>query len=131
MSTSISPDPMAIFDPAIRPDPYPLYASLLENGRLARDATSGIWFLFGYEECALALKETELFSADRTMPNQEGALPARGRSMLRSDPPDHTRIRSTVARAFTPRAIAALEPRIREIARQLLQPLQPGRPFDV
>jgi cytochrome P450 len=132
MSTSRSTEPARIFDSAVRPDPYPLYAALREHARVTRDAGSGIWYLFGYEECALALRETERFSADRSAPDPAQPLvPARGRSMLRSDPPDHTRIRSTVARAFTPRAIAALEPRIRDIAEQLLADLAPGRPFEV
>jgi cytochrome P450 len=134
MSTSISPDPGRIFDPAVRPDPYPLYASLRERARVTHDPASGIWFLFGYEECASALRETESFSAERVLP---GRVPAaepdgpRGRSMLRSDPPDHTRIRGTVARAFTPRAIAALEDRVHEIVEELLRPLRAGQPFEV
>jgi cytochrome P450 len=123
-------EPANIFDPAVRPDPYPLYAALRENARVTHDTGLGIWFLFGYEECSQALRETERFSAERTPP---GAEPPRtpGRTMLRSDPPDHTRIRNTVSRAFTPRAIAALEPRIQEIAEQLLADLASGRPFEV
>jgi len=123
-------EPTGIFDPAVRPDPYPLYAALRESARVTHDPGSGIWFLFGYEECSQALRETERFSAERTPPGGEPPRAA-GRSMLRSDPPDHTRIRNTVSRAFTPRAIAALEPRIQEIVEQLLAELVPGRPFEL
>jgi cytochrome P450 len=95
-----------------------------------RDEAHGVWCLYGYEESAFVLRETEGFSANRPTPDQAEPV-ALGRSMLRSDPPDHARIRNTVARAFTPRAIAALEPRIHEIADQLLADLRPGRPFEV
>jgi cytochrome P450 len=51
-------------------------------------------------------------------------------TMLTADPPDHERLRRVVNRAFTPNSITALEPRIREIARELLEPLRHGS-FDV
>src|SRR5215471_7795806 len=127
-ATSI--EPSRVFDPAVRPDPYPLYAALRERGRAIHDEAYGVWCLFGYEECAFALREAEGFSANRPTPDQAGPVDL-SRSMLRSDPPDHARIRSTVARAFTARAIAALEPRIREVTEQLLAELRPGRPFEV
>jgi cytochrome P450 len=129
-SGSVAADPTLIFDSAIRADPYPLYGALLERDRVVQDAASGTWFLLGYEECARVLRETEAFSAERGGPG-ESMGPMGGRTMLGSDPPDHTRLRGTVARAFTHRAIAALEPRIREVARRLLEPLRPGEPFEV
>ena len=45
------------------------------------------------------------------------------RLMLFSDPPDHTRLRSLVSKAFTPRAVAAIEPRVRDILDELLEKL--------
>lgn len=52
-------------------------------------------------------------------------------TMLVSDPPDHERLRRVVNRGFTPRAIAALDPRLRQLAGELLAPLAKGEPFDI
>src|SRR5205807_929725 len=48
-----------------------------------------------------------------------------------TDPPDHERLRGVVARAFTPRSVSALEPRMNEVARDLVTPLVEGAAFDV
>ncbi len=52
-------------------------------------------------------------------------------TMLTVDPPDHERLRRVVNRAFTPRSIAAIEPRVRAVTRELLAPLADGEPFDI
>jgi cytochrome P450 len=59
------------------------------------------------------------------------ALLAITRQMLFLDPPDHTRLRGLVAKAFTPRVLAALRPRIQSIADQLLDAVQDQRYMDV
>ena len=51
--------------------------------------------------------------------------------LLTLDPPDHTRIRRLVSGAFTPKAIAGLEPFIREIAARLLAPADAAAEFDL
>ena len=51
--------------------------------------------------------------------------------MLRVDPPDHTRLRSLVSKAFTPRAVEALQPRIQTIADDLLDAVPTDAPFDL
>jgi cytochrome P450 len=52
-------------------------------------------------------------------------------SMVSLDPPAHARLRSPTARAFTPRRVAEMEPRIRVIIDQLLDAVDPGAPFDL
>ncbi|MFZ0089297.1 MAG: cytochrome P450 [Solirubrobacteraceae bacterium] len=52
-------------------------------------------------------------------------------SMVSLDPPAHSRLRGPTARAFTPRRVAVMEPRIREIVGELLQATDPTRPFDI
>jgi cytochrome P450 len=54
-----------------------------------------------------------------------------GRSMLFADPPDHERLRGVVARAFTPKSIAALEPRARAVTDELFASIRDGESFDV
>jgi cytochrome P450 len=51
-------------------------------------------------------------------------------SIIRMDPPAHNRYRKLVIGAFTPRMIAELEPRVRELARESVAALRPGEPFD-
>lgn len=52
-------------------------------------------------------------------------------SMVSLDPPAHTRLRSPTARAFTPRRVAEMEPRIRRTVDQLLDAIDPSAPFDL
>jgi cytochrome P450 len=52
-------------------------------------------------------------------------------SIIHMDPPDHTRFRNIVNRAFTPRAVRALEPRVRELAREVLDAVSDGRVVDL
>jgi cytochrome P450 len=52
-------------------------------------------------------------------------------SMVSLDPPAHTRLRRPAARAFTPRRVAAMEPRIRATTDELLDAVDPGAPFDL
>jgi cytochrome P450 len=52
-------------------------------------------------------------------------------SMVSLDPPEHTRLRAPTGRAFTPRRVAEFEPQIRETVAELLDAVDPGRPFDV
>ena len=52
------------------------------------------------------------------------------RSIIMMDPPEHDRFRALVSRVFTPRAVTALEPMIREVIRELLDPLDDADGFD-
>lgn len=101
----------------------------------------GVWFLTGYDEVNLALRDPR-FSADRLKAplfrdNLE-RLPAfiqqsaQGvRSMLNMDAPDHTRIRKLSNKAFTPRRVAALRERIEAIVDDLLAPVDAAGRLDV
>ena len=70
------------------------------------------------------LFEVPLRLAGRRLPS-EGAP-----SIIRMDPPEHNRHRKLAIGAFTPRMVAALEPRVRELARETTAALRPGEPFD-
>src|SRR5205807_1826473 len=63
--------------------------------------------------------------------SDDGPAPLIGPNMLDMDPPDHTRLRGLVSKAFTPRRIAALRPRIQAIADTLLDTLAPAKPIDL
>jgi cytochrome P450 len=118
-------DLMGLADPATIPDPYPLLATLREASPFTD--LNGALAVFGrYEECSRILRDprassergTSMLAARR--PEQE----RRRRSFLSLDPPDHTRLRRLVAKAFTPRVIATLEPRITEVTDDLLTAAQ-------
>ncbi len=101
----------------------------------------GVWFLTRYEDVYDTLRDPR-FSADRLrapiVRDNVERLPAflqqaaQGmRSMLNSDPPDHTRVRKLVNKAFTPRRIAALRAHIEQVVDELLAPLENAGAMDV
>jgi cytochrome P450 len=131
-------DPVAGFmRPETKIDPYPLYADLRRRG-LVRSPL-GAWATARHETATKVLTDRR-FSASPT--HQPGyrppAYPAGdpraelpSADLLTMDPPDHTRIRRLVASAFTPRAIADLEPWIRDLTQRLLAPLDAADSFDL
>ena len=136
---------MAVFNPflpSFQTDPYPHYAALRASEPVHFSAALQAWVLTAYEDCALALRDDETFSSSAdTASGQLAAVLQQQRrqfplgetpTVLNSDPPVHTRLRTLLNRAFTPRAIEGLRPRIEEIAASLLADAgaSPGR-FDV
>ncbi|MFK0223222.1 cytochrome P450 [Streptomyces vinaceus] len=117
-------------DPAFLADPFPLYRQLREDGPVRRVVIAGAleaWLVTGYEDGLAALSDTRLSSdvrdaADTRLLEQ---LPGTEResmlgNMLRSDPPDHTRLRRLVSKAFTARRVAEMRPRVQEVTDRLL-----------
>ncbi|MCA1646936.1 MAG: cytochrome P450 [Chloroflexi bacterium] len=112
-----------------REDPYPLYRYLHAAAPVQWNDVLGAWTLVRYADVVEALTDARL-SADRTAEPDDGYTMAR--SMLVSDPPDHTRLRGLVQKAFTPRMIEQLRPRISSIVRELIDRVATsGGPFDV
>ncbi|RLL70350.1 cytochrome P450 [Streptomyces sp. Z26] len=140
-------------------DPYPVYAWLREHAPVHRtQLPSGVeaWLVTRYADARQALAEPRL-SKDPGR-HSERAAHGRGRvgipgerganlmtHLLNIDPPDHTRLRRLVAKAFTPRRVAEFEPRVRELADRLVdgivarrdtaraegEPVPPGGPVPV
>lgn len=104
-----------LFSAETRRDPYPWYAQMREAAPVFRDPNTGTWLLFDYASVRAAMSDPETFSSR--------VIPPGGRApdwLVFNDPPRHSVLRAAVMRAFTPRVIAALEPRIREISAGLL-----------
>ncbi|MES9522981.1 cytochrome P450 family protein [Streptomyces capoamus] len=130
------PVPLPYADPGFVADPFPLYRRLREDGPVRRAVIAGgldAWLVTRYEDGLAALSDPRLSSdvRDATDPRLAGQLPAFEReslmsSMLRSDPPDHTRLRRLVSKAFTARRVAMLRPRIQEITDRLLDAVVPA-----
>lgn len=122
-----------LFDPANRPDPYPLYARLREAGPFAVGDGGELTVVGTHERCAAILRDPT-YSSDRSrtlLPRRLNQESERNASFLSLDPPDHTRLRRLVSKAFTARVVAALEPRIREIVDELVAGFADGDSFDV
>jgi len=99
----------------LRRNPYPAYDQLRSAAPVLRDPRSGAWMLFDYESVRRALTDHEAFSSIVSAPGSRT-----GQWLIFSDPPRHTKLRALIMRAFTPRAAAGLEPRIRELSHDLL-----------
>jgi hypothetical protein len=117
---------MREFDPyayEIHADPYPVYAALRAHAPVYRNERLGFWALSRHADVLAAFRDPERFSNRNGVSLDPAAwTPAAQATMsfLAMDPPRHTRMRALVSRGFTPRRIAELEPRIRELARQHL-----------
>jgi cytochrome P450 len=99
-----------------REDPYPLYRYLLSGAPVRWNDLLGAWTVARYADVVFTLTDPR-FSADRVGLQPDAYV---AKSMLVSDPPDHTRLRTLVSKAFTPRMIDQLRPRIAAIVDDLL-----------
>ena len=109
-------------EPEFLADPYPMYHRLRTEDPVHHSAL-GFWVLTRYEDVVTALRDPRLAKeaiASFVAARFGAPLPAMGLSMLDRDPPDHTRLRGLVSKAFTPRVVEGLRPRIQEIVDGLL-----------
>lgn len=114
------------FAPEHRDDPYPAYAALRAEAPLLYHEGLGFWLATRHAVVHKIQSDPAGFSSARGI----GALKSEIQrpTLLTRDPPDHTRLRSLVSKAFTPRRVAALEPRITSLVDDLLdEALAPGR----
>jgi len=126
----------SLLSPQVRENPYPYYAALRRESPIHQLADGmPLYAITRYADVIHALHHPELFSSTALQvalqgggigigPNS-GALAGHrllaSSMMIATDPPDHARLRRLVNRGFTPRRIAALEPRIRELANIFLE----------
>lgn len=126
-------------DPAFRDDPYPHYARLRREDPvhwtpLGRDG--GSWVVSRYEDCLEVLGDPRMgmVRSDAGIPAALGegsAARVFPNLLIFKDAPEHTRLRQLVSKAFTPRAISALRPRIRQIVEGLLDAAQERGSLDL
>ncbi len=103
--------------PEVRLDPYPYYEELRRD-HPAYLTPLGAYAISRYDDVNYLLMSPQLFSSTAMPTFNINDQPVA--TVINSDPPDHTRLRNLVNRAFTPKIIADLEPRIREITAQLI-----------
>ncbi len=119
---------MEAFDPVNQADPYDLYARMRSQAPLL-EAGNHLWFTFSHAAANGLLRSPGTSSNERNSTffkeNVDGDeilqdFADREPLMLFMDPPDHTRLRSLVNSAFTPRTVEALVPRIQAVTDALL-----------
>jgi cytochrome P450 len=128
---------------SVREWPYAHYARLREHDPVHRSRAIRGWFLFRHADCRAVLRDARFSADDRNYagyatqraweiadgladPNLPDEPP-----MLRRDPPDHTRLRRLVSKAFTARAIERLRGRVEELTDELLGTLARRGTFDL
>lgn len=150
MAEPVSASPFAtsplLANPALQANPYLLYATLRSNNPVLRlpipaETGAGVWLLTRHADVESAFRDRR-FSANRRLSDVfrlysdqlpvallEG--PGAVGSMLMMDPPEHTRLRGLVSKAFTPRRIAQLEPRIEALVDELVGEAAARGSFDL
>jgi cytochrome P450 len=126
------------FDPAFIADPYPFYHRLRETAPVFKTPV-GFWLLSRYDDVAFAVRDKRFgkdfignverrYGAHRL---KEPAVASLGRTMLVLDPPDHTRLRGLVTKAFTARRVADMRPKIEALVNAQLDRVADKGSMDV
>ncbi len=120
------------FAPEVRNDPYPYYAHLRNHSPVYWVESLQSWAVSRYDDVVYVNKNTQLFSSAPIIAGVLGELNPvpEVNWLISTDPPAHMPLRNLVNKAFTPRMVAGLEPRIREIAANLLERVD-ERDFDL
>ena len=117
-------------------DPYPVYAALRARAPVHRSRLLKAWVFTRHADVDAILRDHRRFGNDP----RKGTLSSRQRAMLPPpdefsllylDPPDHTRLRAHVSKAFSPKAVEAFAPRIRGILGDLLDDIDDPASFDL
>ncbi|NEY34673.1 cytochrome P450 [Streptomyces sp. PRKS01-65] len=123
------------WDPAFVADPYPAYAELRARGRVHHYEPTGQWLVPHHADVSALLRDRRLgrtylhrftheeFGRTPPPPEHEPFHTLNDHGMLDLEPPDHTRIRRLVAKAFTPRTVERLVPYVRGLAGELVSAL--------
>lgn len=119
--------------PEVIANPYPLFAELRRKSPVCQVDPGGLWAVSRYEDVTYVFKNPQLFSAEGLARALEPSWLQRNplaRSLPAIDPPDHTKLRALVNRAFGPAMLSQLEPWIRVTAEELAQSLIEQRTAD-
>lgn len=121
----------------VRSEPWRLYQRLHQSGPVRPIRYEGVW-LVGSHECVTTVLRHPTTSVDESLAlgqaEYDRTLPFSaliGRSLLFTDPPDHARLRRLVARAFTPRTVERLQPRVETLVDEMLDRLRPEGSADL
>ena len=114
---------MNLFSNEMRRDPFPVYDQMRKTAPVFRAPSPfEMWMVFDYEGVKRVIGEPEVFSS---------RVPAPDNWFVFFDPPQHTKLRALISRAFTPKSITNLEPHIRQLSGELLDALEGRSEFDL
>jgi unspecific monooxygenase len=123
------------WDPAFLTDPYPAYAELRAQGRVRYFEPTNQWLVGHHADVSALLRDRRLgrtyqhrftheeFGRSAPPPEHEPFHTLNDHGMLDLEPPDHTRIRRLVSKAFTPRTVERLKPYVQNLADELVSAL--------
>ncbi|TMQ19615.1 MAG: cytochrome P450 [Candidatus Rokuibacteriota bacterium] len=120
-------------DPEFVADPYPTYRRLRTEDPVHQNPL-GFWVLTRYEDVMATLRDARAVKepiAAFVAARFGAAVPAIGFSMLDRDPPDHTRLRGLVSKAFTPKMVERLRPEVQAIVDGLLDGVEGAGTMDL
>jgi cytochrome P450 len=119
-------------------DPYGAYRAARERAPVQWDERLGAHLVLAHEPAAAALRGSQWSSDPRNSPQllaelggSDAGAELWAKSLLMSDPPVHTRLRSAVNRFFTPRAVQGIRARIAAIVASACEPLAQGEPLEL
>jgi hypothetical protein len=136
MATTGTPIVFDPFNPDFLANPYPLLHHLREHDPVHRSPL-GFWVLTRYDDVAHVMRNAQLFGAFmqpdrlRTQLGDGAAFAYVSRRLGSYDPPDHTRLRSLVTKAFTVRRVEAMRPHIQALTDTLLEAIRETPPVDI
>jgi cytochrome P450 len=138
-------EPLRIASPEFKANPFPCYARLRAEAparRVTMLSKETAWLVTRYDDVAMVLKD-ERFAKDAAnalTPGQAANRPwfrklkvfqSMQRNMVNLDPPDHTRLRALVGKAFTPRLIEQMRERVQALTDELLDNVHGRRRIDL
>ena len=109
--------------PVFRSNPYPFYDMLRSFAPMFYWEAWGMWFLTRYDDCAALLRDARLghYEGQYSFPESQRALVEMQKEwLLLKNPPDHTRLRGLVHKAFTPRMVEQMRQQVQTITDSLL-----------
>ncbi len=119
-------------------DPYPAYQMARVQAPVQWNEQLGAHLVLSHQHAAAVLRSPEWSSDPRNSPQLLASLGGPGpgsemwaKSLLMSDPPIHTRLRSAVNRFFTPRAVRSIRERVAGIVESACAPLADGEPIEL
>ncbi len=121
------------YDVDIDSDPYPVYRWLRDEAPLYYNEEFDFYALSRYEDCRRGLADAKRHSSRRgaILELVKANIDIPPGTLIFEDPPAHTAHRGLLSRVFTPRRVAALEPKIREFCARSLDPLIGVTEFDL